>query len=118
MAGLAFVALVVWLSLTPNPVQAPSYLGVKVGHFLAYAWLMFFHAHLHRGRRRLALGIAFALMGVALEFLQGTTTFHRTFAYSDMLDNVLGLFAGYLVFLTPASRILPWIDQALGRMRA
>jgi hypothetical protein len=112
--GLAFVALVIFLSLTSNPVQVPD-VGFKLGHVLAYAWLMFWFAQLFRGRpTRLAIGVALALMGVALEYIQGMTGY-RTFAYSDMRDNAVGVVAGFLVALTPMGRLIPSMDRLIAQ---
>jgi hypothetical protein len=112
--GLAFVALVVYLSLTHNPVPTPD-VGFKLGHVAAYAWLMFWFSQIHRGTRaRVALGLAFTAMGAVLEYVQGTTGY-RTFAYSDMRDNAAGVVAGLVVALTPLGRVLPLVDRALAR---
>lgn len=107
--GLAFVVLVVYLSLTPHPIPQPVAWGFKFGHIAAYAWLMFFYAQLvPAGRRRLAIGIAFFLMGVALEYVQGMVG--RDFSYTDMRDDAIGVIAGWLVARTPLSRAFAMVD--------
>ena len=92
--GFGLIALVIYLSLTPEPVDAGSVAEVKVGHFVAYAVLMLWFAQLYRSwRARLALAAAFALLGVGLELAQGLTSY-RSFAYSDMVDNAIGVAVG------------------------
>ena len=98
--GTAFVLLVIYLSLTPNPVPVPNLGPFKAGHMAAYAWLMLWFAQLTRMRDRVAIGIALAAMGVILEYLQDFTG-HRTFAYTDMRDNAIGVTIGFLLALTP-----------------
>ena len=98
--GTAFVLLVIYLSLTPHPLQVPNVGPFKAGHMAAYAWLMLWFAQLTRMRDRLAIGVALAIMGVILEYLQDFTG-HRTFAYTDMRDNAIGVTIGFLLALTP-----------------
>ncbi len=107
--GVAFIALVIYLSLTPHPLVVPQPWGFKIGHIAAYAWLMFWHAQLFpRTRRRLAIGLAFFLMGVALEYIQGMVG--RDFSYFDMRDDAIGVAAGWLVAMTPLSRAFSVVD--------
>lgn len=111
-AGFAFVGLVVYLSLTPDPLQIPAPEGVKLNHILAYGWLMFWFAQLFAGGTRLGIALALALMGVALEVLQGMTPY-RVFSYSDMIQNAIGVGAGWLVSRTRAGRMLAAIEARL-----
>ena len=113
-AGYGFVALVVWLSLTPQPLQVPD-VGFKLGHVLAYAWLMFWFAPLVApGRGRTVVALSLVALGIALEFAQDLTP-HRTFSVLDMRDDGIGVIAGWLCALTPLGRIVPAIDRALAR---
>jgi len=100
VGGTAFVLLVIYLSLTPRPLEVPNVGPFKAGHMVAYAWLMLWFAQLTRVRDRILIGVALALMGVGLEYLQDFTG-HRTFAYSDMRDNAIGVAIGFLLALTP-----------------
>lgn len=104
VGGAAFVLLVIYLSLTPEPLQVPNVGPFKAGHMAAYAWLMLWFAQLTSLRRRAGIGIALALMGVVLEYLQDYTG-HRTFAYSDMRDNAIGVAIGFTLALTPLGRV-------------
>jgi VanZ family protein len=103
--GAAFVALVIYLSLTPHPLQVPNVGPFKPGHIIAYTWLMLWFAQLTRVGQRLGIGIALGLMGVALEYLQNYTG-HRTFGYTDMRDNAIGVMIGLLLATTPLGLLL------------
>ena len=109
--GAGFVALVIYLSLTPNPVPVPSVGPFKAGHIAAYTWLMLWFAQVYRGPRRGAIAIGLALMGVVLEYLQDFTG-HRTFSYTDMRDNAIGVAIGFTLALTPLGR---FVDTLLRR---
>ena len=104
--GAAFVALVIFLSLTPKPLEVPNLGPFKTGHMAAYAWLMLWFAQLSRMGQRAAIGvgIALTLMGVALEYLQNYTG-HRTFGYTDMRDNGIGVMVGFVLAMTPLGEI-------------
>ena len=111
--GAGFVALVIFLSLTPNPVDAPVVIGMKTGHMLAYCWLMFWFSQIYQGTtQRIGIALALVLMGVGLEYIQGTTTY-RHFAYSDMRDNAIGVMLGWICAHTPLRHLLPWVDSAI-----
>jgi VanZ family protein len=98
--GAAFVLLVIYLSLTPDPLQVPNVGPFKAGHMAAYAWLMLWFAQLTDLRDRVRIGLVLVAMGIVLEYLQDFTG-HRTFAYSDMRDNAIGVAIGFTLALTP-----------------
>ena len=100
-AGWAWAAAIVWLSLTPSPPQVDVEHGDKMGHFAAYAFLMFWFAQLYR--RRAAYAAAFIAMGVGLEIAQGALGF-RMYDLADMVANALGVLAGW-----GGARLLPRI---------
>jgi VanZ family protein len=109
--GFALVALVVFLSLTPEPVDAGQLGGVKIGHFVAYLVLMLWFAQLYRALpARIALVAAFVLMGVVLEYAQGMTGY-RSFAYSDMGDNAQGVVLGFMVGSTRLGTTLARVEE-------
>jgi VanZ family protein len=87
--GFGLVVLVIWLSLTPHPIDIPVEQGDKLGHFAAYATLMFWFAQLDT-RHRLAYAIGFIALGVALEFAQRLTGY-RTFEAGDMGAETIGV---------------------------
>ena len=112
--GLGLVALVVYLSLTPDPIDAGQVGDISVGHFLAYGVLMLWFAQLFPGwPARLAVAGAFTLMGVGLEYVQGLTSY-RSFDYADMRDNAIGVAIGLAMASTPLGRALARIERWMG----
>ena len=94
--GVAFVALVVYLSLAPRAPDAGTLVGVNIGHVLAYAWLMFWYAQLFTALApRAGFALLFVALGIALEFMQALTP-TRHFAVADMRDDGLGVIGGWL----------------------
>ena len=113
--GGFLVGLVIYLSLTPDPLAAPQVEGVKSGHFVAYLVLMLWFWQLLRPMgARVAAALALVAMGAALEFAQGATGY-RTFALSDMRDNAFGVGCGFLLGLTALGGMLAkfeaWLAQ-------
>lgn len=102
--GAAFVLLVIYLSLTPDPLQVPNVGPFKAGHMAAYAWLMLWFAQLTSMRDRVRIGLVLVVMGIVLEYLQDFTG-HRTFAYTDMRDNAIGVAIGFMLALTPLGQV-------------
>jgi len=97
LLGLGFVALVIYLSLMPDPPDPGVPEGMKIGHVLAYAWLMVWFAQIYRSSiARYRLAATFCLMGIVLEYLQGLTDY-RGFEYSDMVINSAGVALGLLL---------------------
>lgn len=96
------IALLLYLSLTPQPPEIPVVHGDKFGHALAYAVLMYWLVQLlvsTRQRRWLAAGLIG--LGIAIEYVQGWTGL-RTFDYFDMLADAVGVaFGGMLAAFTP-----------------
>jgi hypothetical protein len=112
--GWGFVALVIYLSLTPDPLRVnPEDLDVKLDHMLAYAWMMFWFAQIvKRPRSRVGVGLALIAMGIALEYVQRWTGY-RHFAYSDMRDDALGVTLGFLIGSTPLDRMLSVVESKI-----
>ncbi|EQC39454.1 hypothetical protein SDRG_03656 [Saprolegnia diclina VS20] len=99
--GVGGVALLLYLSFTPRPVTLPVAGGDKVGHGLAYCLLTLWWAQCVHGTAVPALVLSFALLGVAIEYVQGASGW-RTFDVDDMLANGLGaLLGGGLALATP-----------------
>jgi VanZ family protein len=110
--GAAFVLLVIYLSLTPRPLDVPSVYDLKTGHILAYAWLMFWFSQIYRRpAQRVVLGAAFLALGVALEYIQGWVG--RDFAYTDMRDDGIGIAIGAALAATPLGGALAIIERWL-----
>jgi len=110
--GVAFVLLVIYLSVTSHPLDVPSWWNFKIGHILAYAWLMFWFAQIWlEGGKRLATALVLLAMGIALEYVQGMIG--RDFAYSDMRDDGIGIAAGWLLAVTPLGRSFAFVEHRL-----
>ena len=111
--GIGFVLLVIYLSLTPDPPDLGVPEGLKIGHVLAYGWLMIWFAQIYRApSRRLLFAAAFCTLGIALEYLQGMTDY-RGFEYSDMLINSAGVAFGFALAQTPLQNGLRTLEATL-----
>ena len=92
--GWLYATAIVWLSLTPSPPDPGFNYGDKLGHLLAYGGLMFWFCFLYREPKlKIAYGLLWIAMGIALEFAQGATGY-RSFELADMAANALGVLAG------------------------
>ncbi len=105
-AGWAWVAAIVWLSLTPSPPQLDVAYGDKLGHFAAYGLLMLWFSQLYVKRQaRISYAAGFVALGIALEFAQGQLGY-RTYEVFDMYANTLGVLLGWAAaLLLPKVRI-------------
>ena len=106
------VVTVVILSLIPLEIDL-GHNRDKLAHFAAYGGLSFWFGMLIEGRgRELRVAAAFALLGVALEFLQGLTDY-RTFEIADMIANATGAALGWGLAQTPLAKALGWIERLI-----
>ena len=113
--GYALVAIIIFLSLAPNLPSTDIEQGDKLGHFLAYGTLMFWFCQIYATRSsRIAHALAFAAMGVALEYAQGMTDY-RTFEVLDMLANATGVALGWAIASLTGGETLRRIERALLR---
>jgi len=113
--GYGWISLVWYLSLMSIPPEMyPDYaFNDKIGHFLAYAWLMFWFGNLYRSLpARLIFAGLFILMGISLEILQGMGQV-RQFEYYDMLANTIGVLIGMVMILMPLANVLVWVEGFL-----
>ena len=102
------VAAVVVASLLPAPDLPNLHVSDKAEHFTAYALLAAGAVQLYARRLSwFAVCIALALLGIGLEFAQGTLTSTRQMDAADALANSLGVLAGLATSLTP------WRDALL-----
>ena len=105
--------LVIYLSLMPDPPDLGAPEGLKIGHVLAYAWLMIWFAQIYRApRHRFWLALALCGMGILLEYLQGITDY-RGFEYSDMVINSAGVAVGFALAQTPLQNGLRTLEAVL-----
>jgi hypothetical protein len=109
--GMGFVALVIYLSLTPDPVRAPTWDDFKTGHVIAYSWLMLWFGQIWTSvARRLVVAGMLCALGIGLEYAQDLTGY-RTFSHSDMWDDALGVAVGFALCFTPLGRIERALEQ-------
>ena len=115
LLGWGMVVSVTVLSLIPVEVDLSEGRD-KVAHFIAYGGMTFWFAALSRGRlRQIGIALAFAAMGVAIEYLQRTTDY-RTFDVADMAANGIGAALGWALAQTPVSHALDWTERLLARL--
>jgi hypothetical protein len=111
--GWGMVVSVFVLSLVPLDVDLQAGRD-KIAHFVAYGSMSFWFAMLFEGRaRQICIALAFAAMGVAIEFLQGLTAY-RTFDTADMAANAVGAALGWTLAQTPLRNALDWTERLLG----
>jgi len=111
--GVGLILLVIWLSLTPTPIEIPVEQGDKFGHLAAYGTLMFWFANLDaRLRQRLGYATAFVALGIALEFAQGLTDY-RVFEVADMVANAIGVLLGWIVAPPRGPDVLGFMQRRL-----
>jgi VanZ family protein len=109
--GWCFVGGVIYLSLTSDPPELAVPQGMKIGHCLAYAWLMTWFAQIFLlTGQRLRIACALAALGILLEYAQGWTDY-RNFEYSDMLINASGVAVGLLSARPPFDRVLARLES-------
>ena len=91
------IALLLYLSFTPQPPEIPMDQGDKLGHALAYAVLMYWSGQLLPGmRRRMGLAAGLVALGIGIEFVQRWTGW-RSFDYYDMLADAVGVALGLVL---------------------
>jgi len=115
MIGYALVALVVFLSLTSNPVET----GLdyphqdKLFHAFAYFILMFWFSQIYHDKfKRNMIAVAFVVMGLTLEYLQSFDP-ERYSEIADMVANTAGVALGLLLALTGAKNWLLKIEEII-----
>lgn len=112
--GILAIALVLYLSLMPDPPKFSGFLYAdKLEHLIAYTFLMGWFSQLYNSRtHQLTLVMIFCLMGISLEFIQGWGG-HRFFEYADMAADTAGVFLGWWLSNNWCAGWLIRIDQAL-----
>ena len=116
LLGWGMVLSVVVLSLVPLNVDLDEGRD-KIAHSLAYAGMSFWFGMLFAGRaRQTGIAVAFAAMGVVIEFLQGMTGY-RTFDPFDMIANGVGAALGWGLVQTPLGNALGWTESRLQRLK-
>ena len=104
--GGLYVAFIITMSLTPDPVMAkydPTNQDI-LSHFSAYFIMMLWHARIYPAKYYPYLAIIFILLGIVIEGLQGTIA-TREFQVIDIGFNTIGVVFAWLFskfYLTPA----------------
>jgi len=114
---LCGLALLLWFSLTPQPLLLPMAQGDKLEHLLSYAVLAWYaDALFARWRPRVAAMLGLIALGIVLEGLQGLTSYRYADPY-DALANGIGALLGMAVAATPVGNALQWLDARVSRPR-
>lgn len=111
--GWAWIGLVIYLSLTPRPPEIDVIAGDRIGHLLAYAFLMLWFAQLYRLRPiKVAIALGLVGLGIAIEFAQEQTGY-RAFEVGDMGADALGVAMGLLLSETALAQVLRRFERIL-----
>lgn len=111
--GWGLVLFILLVSFLPVPARSVTAYD-KANHFLSYAILMAWFTQLFPQRKlQFAYMLGFALMGIAVEFIQGLTAY-RSFEIADMLANGLGLIAGWTFSVAIMAGWLVKLDHRIG----
>lgn len=106
---LATVAIASVISL-PAPVKSVM-LHDKLLHTVAYAALMGWFAQIYRhDLTRLLLAVALVLMGIVIEFIQGTVP-QRQFDVLDMVANTSGVLLAWALAYTWVGHVLEKVES-------
>lgn len=114
--GWMLVLFVIYLSVTPTPIQLPGEGGDKFAHMLAYCVLMSWFANIYEvpGQRAM-FAVGFVAMGIALEFVQRWTGY-RTYEVADMVADAVGVAAGW-IFAPPRMPVYVHMMEMFYRIR-
>ena len=112
--GWLLIGAVIFLSLWNMPPQPLEFeQSDKLTHIIVYLTLMLWFANIYPQRSsQLLLSIGFFVMGVCLELLQGMTQY-RTFSYTDILANGIGIFLALYLARTRLATYLLRLDTWL-----
>lgn len=106
------VGLVIYLSVTPRPIEIPLDEGDKYGHLLAYGTVMLWFAQVYERRGRWTAMLALIALGVALEYVQRWTGY-RTFDVWDMAADGAGVLIGLALAPPRLPNFLQIAERAL-----
>ena len=109
--GFLLVGAVIFLTLTPSPPDMGDFPeSDKIGHFVAYSVIMLWFGFIYlRGKRYVSVGLAFIVMGIVLELIQGVLDY-RSFSYMDITANACGVMIGWLLARTPLAEALVYVE--------
>lgn len=109
--GALMVLTVAVASVITIPAPVKSFLlQDKALHTIAYACLMGWFAQIYRhDLTRLILVAGLSLMGIGIEFIQGTVP-ARQFDVLDMVANTSGVTLAWALAYTRIGNLLPWAE--------
>ena len=113
--GYALVMVVVFLSLTSQPVEVDMDFPYqdKFFHALAYFALMAWFSQIYHDKfQRNMIAFVFIFMGVTLEYLQSFDP-ARYSEFGDMVANTIGVVLGFAVALSSAKNILLRLEKVI-----
>jgi len=113
--GYALIALVLYLSLTSEPIEMSGLFAYqdKLYHALAYFILMAWFSQIYHHRfQRNMIAVILVIMGLTLEYLQSLDP-NRFAEFGDMVANVTGVALGFAVALSNAKNILLRVEKLL-----
>jgi VanZ family protein len=112
--GFMLVGMVCFLTLTPSPPDMGDFPeSDKIGHFFAYSVMMLWFGFIYlRGKHYMGVGLAFIVMGIVLELIQGMLGY-RSFSYLDMGANACGVVLGWLLARTRLADALVYVEGRL-----
>ena len=111
--GYLLIVVVVFLSLTSNPVQVDTNLPYqdKLFHALAYFSLTFWFMQIYHIRHHVFQWVIFFLcLGLLLEYLQGFDS-NRYSEVGDMIANTLGVVVAASLAMTPLRFMLARFER-------
>ncbi|MGH7578381.1 MAG: hypothetical protein ACREM1_25110 [Longimicrobiales bacterium] len=117
--GWAAVIAATALSLMPNSVLQPGSLNDKLEHTAGYALLTIWFCGVYPRSRYPAIAIAFLLMGIAIEVLQGAMPWGRQAELYDVYAGAAGIALGVcLSWATPLGQWARRVEALLAGIQA
>lgn len=113
--GYMMIAIVVYLSLTSDPLQVDMGLPYedKLFHMLAYFSMMFWFMLIYHARRQqYGWAIFFISMGLLMEYIQGFNS-ARYSEFGDMIANTVGVMLALGLSVTQARFALVKLERYL-----
>ena len=113
--GYALVILIVYLSLTSNPVDTGLNFPYedKVHHAFAYFALMTWFSQIYHDKfQRNMIAMVFIVMGFLMEYMQSFDP-KRFAEVGDMVANTSGVGLGFLIALSDAKNTLLKVEKLL-----
>ena len=117
LIGYSLIALIVYLSVTSDPVDLDTGLPFqdKLFHMLAYFTLTAWFVQIYHVKRQLnGWAIAFICLGLSMEYVQSFEP-TRQADFADMIANAIGVTLGYALSATPLRYVLVRIESYMNK---